>query len=156
MSKPIVYAVCGLPGTGKTHHAQRLARETGAFILSRDAIRTELFSAPDFSAEEKEAVFRVLIERAGRLLRAGEDVILEGMPFSRRCERDCVRLLARETHAEARLVHCICDESVALARIAAEKNHDAEDRNAQLYFEVRNRFESFGEDEERVEVRTDA
>lgn len=151
---PTIHAICGLPGTGKTHYAERLSKETGAQILSRDAIRAELFSSPDFSAEEKDAAFRVMLARAGERLRAGKDVILDGMPFSRRSERDRVRELAKQTRAEARFVLCTCDEQTALARIEQSTSHPAKDRNANLYLKVKARFEAFGPDEEYVEVKS--
>ena len=145
--------ISGLPGTGKTHLARELESQTGAVRLSRDEIRVELFSAPTYSEEEKAEAFEFMLFVAGYELTQGSDVILEGMPFSRRAERDAARKLADSLGAEFELVHCVCPEELALKRIAAQ-DHPAADRNASLYFEVKSRFEPFGDDEPMTEINT--
>lgn len=155
MNPPTLYAVCGLPGTGKTCYARRLAALTGAERLSRDELRTTLFDRPDFSAEEKRRVFDRMIELARERLTAGRDVILEGMPFSRRAERDRVRALADECSASCRLVLCVCSDRTAMARIAAAPGHPARDRSPDLYLAVKARFEPLGPDEPHQRIVTE-
>jgi predicted kinase len=147
-------AVCGLPGTGKTAYATRLSHASGAVRLSRDEIRLHVFQNPDFSASEKQAVFRMMLEVAGELLSEGKSVILEGMTFSRRRDRDAVRDLARTRGAKAIFVLCTCPEPLALERILDDANHPASDRTAELYHEVKARFEPLGADELHIVVDT--
>lgn len=145
--------IAGLPGTGKTHLARRLESETSAVRLSRDEIRARMFDPPDYSAEEKAAAFEEMLRLAGEHLRMGRDVILEGMPFSRRPERDAARSLAEEVGAEFELICCVCPDEVALRRIA-RGTHPSADRDSALYHEVKARFEPFGKHEQVTEVRT--
>ena len=145
--------ITGLPGTGKTHLARQLEAETGAVRLSRDEIRAELFKPPTYSGAEKAEAFESMLIVAAYELSQGNDVILEGMPFSRRAERDAARKLASSLDAKFELIHCVCPEELALRRIAAQ-DHPAADRNDALYFEVKSRFEPFGDDEEVTEVNT--
>ena len=145
--------IAGLPGTGKTHLARRLEAETGAVRLSRDEIRAELFQSPTYSEAQKKEAFDSMLIKAAYELSQGNDAILEGMPFSRRWERDAARDLAALTSAEFELIHCVCSEELAVKRIAAQE-HPAADRSEALYFEVKSRFELFGYDEEVTEVET--
>jgi len=145
--------IAGLPGTGKTHLAKHIASQTGAIRLSRDEIRAQMFETPDYSKHEKEIAFGAMLFLARQFLRQGRDVILEGMPFSRREERDAARELALEMGADFQLIHCICPEEVAIKRIASQE-HPAADRNVDLYYRVRERFEPFGHDEQPVEIDT--
>jgi len=146
--------IAGLPGTGKTHLARGLAAETGALRLSRDEVRTELFDPVTYTESEKSAAFEEMLRRAREHL-AREDVILEGMPFSRRSERDAARRLAEEVGADFELIVCVCPDEVALARIVSQKpKHPADDRSESLYHAVKSRFEAIGEDEHPVAVNT--
>ena len=145
--------ISGLPGTGKTHLAKQLEAETGAVRLSRDEIRAELFMSPSYSEAEKAEAFESMLIVAAYELSQGSDVILEGMPFSRRAERDAARELASRAGADLELIHCVCPEEVALSRIASQQ-HMAADRTECLYFEVKSRFEAFGNDERVTEVHT--
>jgi len=139
--------VAGLPGAGKTYLARRLETETEAIRFSRDEVRAELFDAPDYSTEEKATALEEMLRQARECLQAGHDVILEGMPFSRRSERDAARHLASEVGAEFKLICCVCPEEIALERIASGR-HPAADRDSSLYHEVKARFEPFGDDEQ--------
>ena len=147
--------IAGLPGTGKTHLARKLAAETGATRLSRDEIRAELFDPVTYTEREKLAAYEEMLRRARTHLLAGRDVILEGMPFSRRSERDAVRLLANEVGAEFELILCVCPDEVALARIASQSaEHPADDRDESLFLAVKSRFDPITEDEQAIVVAT--
>lgn len=147
--------IAGLPGTGKTHLARGIARlRRGALRLSRDEVRAEMFDPVAYTESEKSAAFEEMLRRAREHL-VREDVILEGMPFSRRSERDAARRLAEEVGADFELILCVCPDEVALARIASQKpEHPADDRSESLYFEVKSRFEPLTEDEKSRVVST--
>ena len=49
--------ICGLPGTGKTFIAKKLAPKINAEHLSTDRIRKELFPEPTYSEDEKNKVY---------------------------------------------------------------------------------------------------
>ncbi|MCK5333755.1 MAG: AAA family ATPase, partial [Candidatus Aenigmarchaeota archaeon] len=67
----------GLPATGKTTLARRVAKKTGAIILRTDVIRKELFALPKYTEEEKEQVYGEMFLRAEKFLVKGQTVILD-------------------------------------------------------------------------------
>ncbi|MFC6734896.1 AAA family ATPase, partial [Halolamina salina] len=75
--------VCGLPGTGKSTVAERIAELLPARMLRTDVVRKELFPEPTYEAEESAAVYDELFDRARDRLDAGEHVVLDAT-FRRR------------------------------------------------------------------------
>jgi predicted kinase len=60
----VIVAVCGLPGSGKSYFAARLAERLDAVYLSSDRVRREMFTRRTYSDDEKMDVYRELIHRA--------------------------------------------------------------------------------------------
>jgi len=54
----MIIVICGLPGTGKTTIAKKLAPIINAIVLSTDKIRKELISNPTYRREERELIFK--------------------------------------------------------------------------------------------------
>ncbi|MFL6141811.1 MAG: AAA family ATPase [Labedaea sp.] len=102
--------VGGLPGTGKTTLAGRLADELGAVLLSTDRLRKELVALPPgedarapyregiYTAEHTDRVYTELLRRAKTLLARGESVILDAS-WTAAAHRDHAVDLARAGHA---------------------------------------------------------
>ncbi|MFF5108904.1 AAA family ATPase [Streptosporangium sp. NPDC000509] len=85
--------LCGLPGSGKTTLARRLARELPAVRLCPDEWMADL-GVDLFDEHTRDRLERRFWEHAQDLLRLGQSVILE-FGFWARSERDEKRLGAR-------------------------------------------------------------
>lgn len=74
-----LYAMCGLSFSGKTTLARAIARLTNAEYVSLDDINEErgLRGGEGIPVEEWERTSALAIERMGRLLGAGRDVVLD-------------------------------------------------------------------------------
>lgn len=72
----------GLPGSGKSTFARRLAPQIEAVILESDALRRLLFETPRFSRSESRHLFDALHEAARQLLGAGRNVIIDATSLS--------------------------------------------------------------------------
>ncbi|MGO9412848.1 MAG: AAA family ATPase [Spirochaetia bacterium] len=133
----------GLPGTGKTHLARSLLERRPDFlVLSRDALRTAIFTNPTFGDDEKAFVDDLIVAIAGFLLARGSSVLIDGMALSsaRRLEEFAETAAARGK--SARIIECVCSEKTALSRITADQGgHPAGDRGPELYHRVRERYE---------------
>jgi aminoglycoside phosphotransferase family enzyme/predicted kinase len=105
-AKPILIALGGLSGTGKTSLAAELAPEIGrlpgAVHLRSDVERKRLLGTPElqrlpssaYDQTTTRAVYDVLAHKAETVLRAGQAVVLDAV-HARREERDALEELAR-------------------------------------------------------------
>ncbi|MBY0514360.1 MAG: AAA family ATPase [Gemmataceae bacterium] len=131
---PLV-AMAGLPGTGKSTIAARLAAELGGVVMSKDVVRAALFppAVLDYSREQDDAtMFAVLA--AARLLRPRCPVVLDGRTFLNAYQvRD---LLA--PYPDTRVIECVCADDVAKERLKRDLvagTHPAKNRTFALYLE---------------------
>jgi aminoglycoside phosphotransferase family enzyme/predicted kinase len=120
--------VGGLPGTGKSTLAGRLADRTGAVLISSDRVRKELAGlAPDAPAAAAyqrgiytpawtERTYAELRSRAERLLERGESVALDAS-WSRATHREQAWDLAGRTHSTLAELRCVAAPSVTVDRI---------------------------------------
>lgn len=137
---PMLLAVGGLMGTGKSTLARRLADLFAATLLQTDAVRRELFPAPSapaaygaglYADEAREQVYAELFRRAGSLLAAGQPVVLDAT-FLTTASRGKVQALAAEHGALPALFRCECPADVARERIARRKGGPS-DARPELY-----------------------
>jgi adenylylsulfate kinase len=140
----MLIAMAGLPGTGKSTLAGRLAQELPAIVLNKDAVRAALFppSEIEYSTSQDDLCVNVMLQVAGYILAKDprKHVILDGRTFSRRYQVDIVRAFAQELGIECTFVECVCsDETVRqrLERDVALKLHPAANRNYEMYLAVK-------------------
>jgi aminoglycoside phosphotransferase family enzyme/predicted kinase len=141
--------VGGLPGTGKSTVAGRLAEQVEMTVLSSDRIRKELTgldpSTPGAEAyctgryvpEMTERVYAELLDRAGALLAHGESVVLDASWTSAEHRRRAATL-AERSHAGIVPIRCHAPAEVSAQRLrdraesgSADAVSDADQRVAE-------------------------
>ncbi len=133
--------VCGLPATGKSTIALKLAKRIGATLLRTDIIRKEIFSAPSYSKEEKELVYRIMFLVAKYLLRSGKRVVIDGT-FYKKAFREEVYEIARKTRSRLEILECVAPESVIKERMECRKTrYRASDADYEVYLKLKQEFE---------------
>jgi predicted kinase len=117
MSRGRLVLICGLPGSGKTTTARRLAAETGGVRLCPDEWMTAL-GIDLFDEETRAKVEALQWQLAQELLASRQTVIIEWGVWSR-SERDVVRERARELGARVELVYLDVPTEVLWERLEA-------------------------------------
>jgi len=139
----------GLPGTGKTTVARELAARTAGRVLSKDEFRHAIFLPQEieYSTRQDDFCLHVMLETAGYLLERNPEraVFLDGRTFSRRYQIENVIAAAARLRQPWRILECVCSDETARRRLSADAEagaHPAENRDFQLYLEVKARFEA--------------
>ena len=131
--------VGGLPGTGKSSLARKLAAETGAELLSSDSIRDDIFPQSGrstntpfgqgrYTQDRVQSVYTEMLQRAGHLLERGQTVILDAS-WSRESDRNAAESLAVNSCSFFTELRCICPTEIAHQRIehrVSEGNDESE------------------------------
>ncbi|HET9921471.1 MAG TPA: AAA family ATPase, partial [Ktedonobacteraceae bacterium] len=124
VGKPVLIIVNGLPGTGKTTLARRIASDVGLPAFSRDGLYETLYDA--LACESNgcppllgHASFTLLYAIAGSILAAGQSLIVEGF-FGNPELRGGQFLQLQQAHDfEPFQIMCRTDGEVLLKRILA-------------------------------------
>ena len=141
---PVVVALIGLPGAGKSVIARALEDQLGLRRVCRDAIRRAMFPRCAYSFAEKRAAFRAMLLALEINCLLGQSSVLDGVTFSRR--RDLLRVdsVIRRYGFIPIPIFLDCPPELARTRIAADVANDrhlARDRTPELVNEVLAHFD---------------
>jgi predicted kinase len=136
----VLIVLAGLPGTGKSTLATRLAQALGGVVISKDVVRAALFPGPaqDYSAAQDEVAMNAVYSAAEYLLarNSARPVLIDGRTFTKPGQLDAPLALAAELGVPLRVIECVCTDDVARERIAADVaagTHPAGNRTPELY-----------------------
>ena len=111
----------GLPGSGKSTFARRLAPEIDATILESDALRHLLVKQPSYSRTENRRLFAALHAAAHALLGSGRSVIIDATSV-RESDRIPAYELAGRTGARLIQLSFSASREVIEQRLAGRSN----------------------------------
>ena len=139
---PMLIAIGGLSGTGKSVLARMLAAETppspGAVVLRSDTTRKALFNHPETEKLPDHAytpvvtakVYAKINERALRILRAGHSAIADAV-FAKAQEREDTMKAATDSGVQFRGLFLTADIGTRIARVGGRVN-DASDADVDI------------------------
>ncbi|WPQ60436.1 ATP-binding protein [Chitinophaga sancti] len=119
----MVIIVTGLPGSGKSYLAVRLADELQAVYASSDRIRKKMIPNRNYSAKEKESVYDEMYNRMVAAIRAKKDIVLDATFY-----RDSLRqkfILEAGPGSQIRIIEVTAAESLIKERLG-QKRADSE------------------------------
>lgn len=121
----MVVIVFGLPGTGKSYFASRLAGQTNAEYINSDRLRKELFAERTYSDKEKEMVYREMLEKTKRAINENTNVVLDATFY----KNDTRNRLLEEIKNKAGIffIEIRSDENIIRERLREERPYSEAD-----------------------------
>jgi len=121
----------GVPGCGKSYAAEKLAEQTGAHVVSSDAIREEIYGSAECQ-DNPDKVFGILKQRTAELLKAGESVIIDATSLIKK-----YRVSNLSTYAnmfkKSYLIVCATELEIVLCQNAARDRNVPEEAILRMY-----------------------
>lgn len=134
---PVLVAVGGLSGTGKSVLARALAPsvlpQPGAVVLRSDVLRKQLFKVHEtdrlpesaYRPEITEQIYEILVQRAVRVLSQGHSVVVDAV-FAHEAERNAIRDAARRLNVRFVGLFLVTDLPTRQSRVG-RRERDASD-----------------------------
>ena len=139
----MIILVCGYPGVGKTTLANELGSFINARVLSTDKIRKEIIEIPNYSEEEKQLIYDIIILIAKYLHNTGINCILDATFNTQKAREDIKREL-NLTSNQFKIVECICPEELVITRIQNRKKSYS-DADLSIYRMIKQTYEPIQE-----------
>jgi predicted kinase len=73
----MIVIVFGLPGSGKSYFASRLAKLINAGYVNSDRLRKEMFKTRTYSEQEKAAVYHAMLEKMKEAIHQNRNLVVD-------------------------------------------------------------------------------
>ncbi len=115
----MVIIVFGLPGSGKSYFASRLAGMMQAVHINSDRLRKEMFHQGSYTDSEKAVVYNEMLKKAKEAIGQNKNVVLDAT-FHRSETRE---LFGMEIEGEAGIffIEVVADEGLIMQRLKKER-----------------------------------
>lgn len=156
-TRPTIWVVCGMPGSGKSTIARELAGILAIKVFSSDLIRKKLFKLQPheqvdvpfekgiYSKEASSLTYGKLLLSAQKEIEKGYSVILDATYGDRHQRLEVIRL-AKDMDMNLIFVECKCPEEVVKKRlIRRETESPVSDARIQHFEQIKERFEPLDE-----------
>ncbi len=141
-SRPVLWIICGLPGSGKSSMSQALRELFGMALFSSDETRKDLpeyrahagpapFGEGVYRKEMRGRVYSRLLSLAQEKLKSARSVILDAT-FSQRKWREEALRLAADTDASILFIECCASKEVITERVGRRESEAGGGSDARL------------------------
>lgn len=163
--RPLVLAVGGLSGTGKTTLAAALAEALGAELLRTDVVRQEIFGTDShdsqadggiYSPEARERVYEELFRQTAALHADRLSIVIDGTFSTQEMLRKSQQL-AVQPRSLFLAVECVCPPEVAHWRISKRltQGEDASEARPEIHDLQRQRWEAWPTEIPQIRIDTE-
>jgi uncharacterized protein len=160
-SRPTLWVFNGLPASGKSSLAQRLANALSMAVYSSDSIRKEKDSRQElvpygegtYTEKRRRRIYTKMLAMAQEKLKKGRSVILDAT-YAQRVWREEVVRLASDMDSNLIFVECVCKPETIQSRLKErEKFPGLSDARIQHLPQIINHFEPITEVDPHTHVK---
>lgn len=134
----MVILVFGLPGTGKTTFAEKLAKEINAVHINTDIVREKLDFRGQYDEKTKQQVYNELFKQTQMEFRKGAHVVVDGT-FHKERRREQLKKLTNEANRKIYFIEIKAKENIARKRL--KQNRKQSEADLDVFEEINSKFE---------------
>ncbi len=138
----MIILVSGLPGSGKSYFASRLAAGLGAQYINSDKTRKEMNRMGRYTFEDKRVVYERMAALTDEAMKRGSDVVVDAT-FYNLIFRKLFIGLAEQHNVPLRLIEVVAEEAIAKERLMRPRKYSEADYA--VYQKIKSQFETFEE-----------
>ncbi len=137
----MIVIVFGLPGSGKSYFASRLAKMINAVYINSDRLRMEMFNDRTYSEQEKAAVYKAMLKKMKEAMNQDKNIILDAT-FHKNETR---KLFIQEADRKDGIffIEVKADENIIRERLKKERPYSEAD--FEVYKSIRQQYEPMNE-----------
>lgn len=130
--------VMGLPGSGKSYFATRLAKHISAVHLQSDIVRKSMHLEGNYTLEDKTAVYVEMCKQAEALLEKGESVVVDAT-FHLDTFRKIFFSMSSNYNTQVVTILVEADENLVKKRLKRSRQHSEADYTT--YIQLKKEFD---------------
>lgn len=121
----MIVIVFGLPGSGKSYFASRLAGMINAGYVNSDKVRKEMFAERVYSEHEKEMVYNKMLEQMKEAVQQNHSLVLDATFH----KEDARKLFVEEMQGKGEIlfIEVWADEEIIRERVKKERPYSEAD-----------------------------
>src|SRR5690606_1351722 len=134
-TESFVVVVMGLPGSGKSYFAQRLAETLDAAYINSDRLRRELFPKRTYSDLEKAKVYAVMLKRMEEAIGQDKNLVLDATFYNNKTREPFMGHIGKRIF----FIEIWADEDIIRERLAKERPYSEADLG--VYHSIKRQWE---------------
>jgi predicted kinase len=139
----MIIIIFGLPGSGKTYLASKLAKKIGARHISSDVVRKELIESPTYSKDEKLLIYKKMLAIMYDYVSRKEHLILDGTFYTASIRNTFIKQI-EQLGREVRFIEIKADKDTTKERLSHERKES--DADYHIHTLIEREFEPYTKD----------
>jgi predicted kinase len=146
---PAIIIILGLPGSGKSYFAERLAKRLDADYINSDRLRKELFPERTYSESEKAKVYDAMFKKMEEASIKKKNLVLDAT-FHKRDSRE---QFIKHTKGKIYFIEVWAEENIIKERLQKSRRYSEAD--FKIHELIRQQWEPLEEDHLKLESTND-
>lgn len=134
----MIIIVFGLPGSGKSFFASKLANKIKAKYLNSDTIRRQLFAVREYNSEEKMLVYNEMIKELKKLMKQDKSVVLDATFFKESIRNKFIKIVS-DFGQNIIFIEVHADQKIIKERLSKRRENSEADYS--IYLKIKKIFE---------------
>ncbi len=128
----MIIIVFGLPGSGKSYFATKLAKKLQARYINSDVVRNKLFVVKEYSQEEKMKVYNEMIRKMKTAFQHKKSIVLDAT-FYKKSIRNKFSKAVKEFGQSIIFIEVWADQKIIIERMSRKRPYSDADYSVHLY-----------------------